>query len=321
MEIGGKALAAIVAVMLIGTTLVSFAAYSSFQDDRVVYLTVKTDKKVFGSNEDVTFQLASLRNDYVFDLVDRYDESDGVPYGGIDIWKLSDLTDLETFFDDQLIMEELRVRAEFYPYTAKIHFDHFSSEDGPLHLSWNGTVAVDECTESGHRFIYYPATSGYYIIVPCQTMDFADDDYVFIIDEKAIFYYDSLDANIDAVNHPDDNVTYDLRMRAPPGTVGEITCDLYATLDYPGDPLKFGDEVKMYWNETGVTLSTDFDTVRTLVFDISLPDQGYPNPIEPSWPAVRSTVYFDAFLTTSNGEYHFGFWGEWEGGWINVMQY
>jgi len=321
MDTSRKALAIFVAVMLIGTVYASFAVYSSFQDDRVVYLTVEADKKVFGSSENVTFRLASLRDDYEFDLVDEYYESEGVQYGGIDIFKLSDLTDLETYFDDPLIMEDLRVRAEFYPFTAKIHFDHFSSEDGPLHLSWNGTVAVDEWSESGHSFIYYPATSGHYIIVPSQTVDFASDDHVFIIDEKAIFYYDSLDANIDAVNHPYDNVTYELTMRAPPGTVGEVTCDLHATLDYPGDPLELGDEVRMYWNETGVTLSTDMDTVRTLVFNISLPDQGYPNPIETSWPAVCSTVFFDAFLTTSNGEYHFGFWGEWEGGWINVMQY
>jgi len=311
----------VVACLLLGTGLLSFAIYCSFNDGRVVYLTVEADKNVFGSNENVTFRLVSLNDNNVFDLVDPYNESDGVPYGGIDIWKLSDMTDLDTLFDDQLVMEDLRARAELYPYTAKVHFDHFSSQNGSLQLSWNGTVTVDEWSESGHRFIYYPATSGNYIIVPSQTTDFADGDYVFIIDEKAIFYYDSLDASIGAVNNPDDNVTYDIAMKAPPGTLGEMTCDLHASLYSPGNPLEIGDEVMLYWNETGVALSADVDTFRTLVFNISLPEQGYPNPFGASYAALRPEVYFDAFLVTSKGEYHFGFWGQWEGGWTDVLQY
>jgi len=104
-----------------------------------VYLTVKADQEVFTSNEKVTFHLVSLSRDREFELVDAVDEDGPSPgYGGINIWKLPDHVDLEALFDDPMIMMDyFDNRGEFYPFTGKVHFDRFSSDDGSLQLSWN----------------------------------------------------------------------------------------------------------------------------------------------------------------------------------------
>lgn len=319
--IGRKGFSLIVAGIVVGTALLCAFVYIQMEDDRVVYLTVEADKDVFTSNENVTFRLVSLSGYRDFELVDTDSDSDEGLCGGIDIWKLPETVDHDALLEDPMASQEFYSRAEFYPYTAKVHFDRFSSEDQPLQLSWNGTVAVDEWSEEGHRYLYYPATSGYYMIAPSQSVDFADEDYTFIISKNAIFYYDSLDAGIVLDVNPGENVTYDLTMRAPAGTMGTITGDLNATLYYPGDPFNVTEDARLYWNETDVTLSAGTDTLRTLTFNISVPDMGYPHPGGPWFPMVVSTIYFNAVLTTPEGEYHFGMWVQWKGGLSFVYQY
>lgn len=320
-SIGSKSLALIVAGIVVGTALLCGFVYIQMEEDRVVYLTVEADKEVFTSNENVTFRLVSLSGNRDFELVDTESGSDEGLYGGIDIWKIPETVDHDALLEDPMASQEFYSRAEFYPYTAKIHFDRFSSEDEPLQLSWNGTVAVDEWSEEGHRYLYYPATSGYYMIAPSQSVDFADDDYTFIIGKDAIFFYDSLGAGIALDVNPGENVTYDLTMRAPVGTVGTITGDLNATLSYPGDPFNATDDARLYWNETGITLSAGADTLRTLEFNISVPDMGYPHPGAPWFPTLPEMIYLDAVLTTLEGEYHFGMWVKWKGGLTFVYQY
>lgn len=318
-DIGRKGLAIIVAGIIIGTAILCAFVYLQIEKDRVVYLTVQADKDVFTSEENVTFRLVSLSRNRDFQLVDSMSD-DGV-YGGIDIWKLPETVDRKALIEDLMASQNFYSRSEFYPYAGIIHFDRFNSEDEPLQLSWNGTVAVEDWNEDVHRYRYYPATSGYYIIVPSQSMDFFNEDYTFIIGQEAIFYYDSLDAGIALDLNPGENVTYGVAMKAAPGTVGTITGDLNATLYYPGDPFNATDDTWIYWNETGIVLTADANTLRTHTFNISVPDMGYPHPGGPLYPMVVPTIYFDAVLTTPEGEYHFGMWVQWKGGVMHVFQY
>lgn len=322
-DIERKGLAIVVAGIMIGTVILCAFTFSLFDDDRAVYLTVEADKEVFTSDENVTFHLVSLSRDREFELVDAADEDEPWQgYGGLNIWKLPDHVDLDAMFDDRLVMwDYFENRGEFYPFTGKVHFGRFSSEDSPLQLSWNGTVTADDHSEEGHGLNYYPATSGHYIIVPTDRYDFADDDYTFIIDRNAIFYYQSLNAGIEMVNGPGENATFNLTMRAPPGTVGEMTGDLFATLNYPGDRFNVSDDLELHCNVTGIVLTTGSDTLHTISFNLSIPEQGNPGPVWPFTYLLVPEVYFDAVLVTSSGEYHFGMWAQWKGGMMYVFQY
>lgn len=320
---GRKNLAIIVAGIIVGTAVLCAFVYLQIENDRVVYLTVEADKNAFSSNENVTFHLVSLSRHREFELVDAGDGNEPSPtYGGINIWKVPDRVDLEALFDDPMIMwDYFDNRGEFYPFTGKVHFDRFSSEDGSLQVSWNGTVTTDDYSGESPRYNYHPATSGHYIIVPTQRYDFANEDYTFIIDQNAIFYYDSLDAGIEMANEPGENVTYELTMRAPPGTPGEMAGDLYATLAYPGDRFNVNDDIMLYLNETGIVLTGDADTLFNLSFNISILEQGNPGAVWPFTSLLDPEVYLDAVLVTVEGVYHFGMWVQWKGGMTYVFQY
>jgi hypothetical protein len=199
---------------------------------------------------------------------------------------------------------------------ATIHYDYFNSCDGPLKLSWNGTIDVRNTFTNGS--VYVPATSGYYMIEP-NFQSVSGHHIVFMLDKNAIFYYNSLKAAVNIINHPNNNVTIELALQAPPGTVGGITCDLFSDFQYY---FNLGGNSSIpnrdhYYNETGIVLTADQEVDRTITFDIAIPNFGYPSDGGYS----NTEANFEALLVTTSGNYVFGFSGEWYGGWTHVTQY
>ncbi len=314
-------MAIIVAVMLVVSSLAAFATYGSVQRNRLGYIGIEVDKEVFTSGEDVTFQLVSLTRNAKFNITDRWymdheDERDR----GFDVMKVPDVMNPETFLDDLSSLDYLRSHSTFIPI-GRAFFDHFDSRDGSLRIAWNGTVAEEDWNEDGWFVRYSPAVSGHYVIVPRISWS-SDMKVSFIIDERSMFYYDSLDIGIEPVNHPDDNLTIGLAIRAPPGTTGNISCDLNLSLSYIGSPFESAENVQVHHEETNITLSEGHDWVRTLVFNISIPDHGYvPSGEEDFRNRYFSPLVIEVVLTTAVGTYITGLSAIWDGGWEYEYQY
>jgi len=322
MRIKKQFMAIIIAVILIASSVLAYTTYVSVQEDRVGYIGIEVDKKTFNSSEDVTFHLVSLTDNAKFNITDHWVDWGDEQYDGLDIIRVPDSEDPDTFLDDQNNLDYIHFQSSYYNTVGKAHFNYFNSEDGSLQVTWNRTIRWDGMVEGNWTVVYHPAVSGYYVVAPRISWRAEEDNHVFVIDEKAIFYYDSLDTNITATNVPNTNVTIELTLQAPPGAVGNIICDLNTTLYYEANPFEYMDEVTLYHNETGIVLTSDQDRVITIIFNVSVPDHGYETPFEDEYDDnYFSVLSFDIVLTTSIGDYISGFEAEWDGGWEYNCQY
>ncbi|OPX58052.1 MAG: hypothetical protein A4E29_01662 [Methanomassiliicoccales archaeon PtaB.Bin134] len=321
MRIKWRYMAIMVVVMLVISSLTAYVAYESVQRNRLGYIGVEVDKEVFTADEDVTFQLVSLTRNARFNITDRwYMDQEDERNRGFDVLRVPDVMDPETFLDDLSSLDYLRSRSTFFP-VGRAFFDHFDSRDGSIRIAWNGTVAEEGWNENGSFLRYSPAVSGHYVIVPRSSWS-PDMKVSFMINERSMFYYDSLNIDIEPVNHPDDKLTLGLALRAPPGTAGEISCDLNLSLSYFGSPFELSENVLAFHEETGIILSEGQDWVRTLVFNISIPDHGYvPNGEDDFRNRYFSPLVIDVVLTTAVGTYITGLSAIWDGGWEYEYQY
>ncbi len=312
-------MAIMIAAILIVSSVVSLFAYQSAQEDRIAYIGVEADKKVFNSSEMVTFRLMSLSEGVEFDVIDHWTAWGEFDRCGIYVVKIPETIDPDALFDDLGALYRLNVQAHYH--AGHVHFDHFDDEDELLELSWNGTLSETIWGEN-RTTVFTPATSGYYVILP-STGDYreGDENYVYVIDGGAVFYYRSLDANVTATIAPDTNVTYEVSLKAPAGTVGSIACDLHVEMDYPGDPWDGSGSAHIYYDELGLSLTATHETKLTYTFNISVPDHGYVRYDDDIPIYSFCAVSFDAVLVTPTGNYSFGQYGVWDGEWTDVIQY
>jgi len=303
--------------MLVATSVIALSINTSIQDNRVAYITVKVDKVSYDAGENITFQLASITEGVDFNITDQGNEY-GSNSGGVNIIGIPDTMDPYELLDDAASIYDLnRMLLWGANELATIHYGYFNSTDGPLTLSWNGTARVHSLVN--YTYSFYTATSGYYLIVP--DLEMAQDEHlVFVLDENAIFYYNSMDVLIDITNNPDTNVTVDLSLKAPSGTDGNMVCDIYTTLqyhDYTDENSSYQDSFHMY-NQTGVVITADQAVHVIFTHSARIPDHGYP---EEGGGVSYSFLNFEGTIVTPSGNYTFYFTGRWDGGWEDVAQY
>lgn len=321
MRIKWRYMAIIVAVMLAISSLTAFVAYESVQGNRLGYIGIEVDKEVFTSEEDVTFRLVSLTLNAKFNITDRwYMDQEDDSNRGFDIVRVSDDVNPETFLDDPSSLDYMRSHPTYIP-VGRAFFDYFDSRDGSLLITWNGTAVEENLDGNGSFMRYSPAVSGHYVIIPRISWS-SDMKVSFMINERSVFYYDSLTIGLEPRNHPDTNLTLMIALSAPPGVVGDITCDLDLHLDYHGSIFESMESANELFTESGIVLGEGRDWVRTLVFNISIPDHGYvPIGNEDFHNRYFSPLRIDVVLTTTVGTFVTGFSAIWDGGWDYEYQY
>ena len=160
----------------------------------------------------------------------------------------------------------------------------------------------------------FPANNGYYVILP-DFLYASSHRIQFNIDRGAIFHYSGLNAGINITNNPSNNVTVKLSLGAPPGTTGNLTCQLYSNFQYTEFPTGNITETTVFprshYHNESLVLASGSDVIRTMLFEAKVPDHGDPAGDDTSF----QFAYFDALLVTPVVNYTFGFNGIWNGGW------
>lgn len=196
-----KYLAIIVVVMIVGVALLASLVYSSVQGSRIAYIAVRTDKDVYTSDENVTFRLVPLTDGIEFTMGGQND-----PRYGMHVVRIPDDVDPAEILTDPLLLDRI------YSWERKsiiLPIETFNSADGPLEMSWNGTIQIynDELVDdpevgwSQKQYQWVSATSGHYLLYP-RLQWYAGHVTKCMLDESSIFYYESLNVNISAVHSP-----------------------------------------------------------------------------------------------------------------------
>jgi hypothetical protein len=316
-------LAVIVVGILITGSVVAVIVYNNAQNSRIAYISVKTDRSFYDAGENVTFKLFDNTPDIDFNVTDPGNDPQRIvqSMGEINIIKIPDFVDPDWVVthplsrnDDLSIPKPFRIDA----YVATIHYDYFNSKQSALNLSWDGMiVAPNEFTGD---VSYFPANTGYYVIMP-DFLYASSHKIQFNIDRGAIFHYNGLNAGINITNNPSHNVTVNLSLRAPPGTTGNLTCQLYSNFQYTEFPTENITETTVFprshYHNESMVLTSESDIIRTMLFDAKVPDHG----VSAGGASFFQLAYFDALLVTPIGNFTFGFNGIWDGGWRDVQQY
>jgi hypothetical protein len=185
--------------MIVGVALFASLVYGSVQQSRIAYIAVRTDKDVYTSAEDVTFKLMPLTEGIQFTLSGWMDPN----YNGVHVIRIPDDVDPAEVVTNTSLLDRFRSWDRGY---ANLPIETFNSTGEPLEMSWNGTIRVanelvnDLETEPSN--IYYKwanATSGYYLLYPRLQWSYGHVTK-FLLDDSAVFYYDSLDVNISTVH-------------------------------------------------------------------------------------------------------------------------
>jgi hypothetical protein len=225
MRLQRKFLAVIIcAIFLITIVLASFVVNAT-KESKVAYVSAKADKPSYSFGEDVTFQLYSLTPDVEF-VGTGLASIDFYNYGneGVHIVRIPDDVDP----NEVLVNESLFSRVPSWDqYGPVVSFSTFSSTDGPLKLSWNGTYPVDRYSPTPG---YVVASAGYYMIYP--VLDWISGHSVmFMLDRNAIFHLDSLNITMEPSYDQDTNkLTLSVEVAGPTDYDATIHCQLNATL-------------------------------------------------------------------------------------------
>lgn len=192
-----KYLAVIVVAMILGVALLASLVYGSVQDSRIAYIAVRADKDVYTSGENVTFKLVSLTDGIEFTMDGRNDLRNGMH-----VVRIPDSVDPTEILNDPFLLDRM------YSWERRsiiLPIETFNSADGPLEMSWNGSIQVynDELIDDPevgwyqkqHQWV--SATSGYYLLYPRLEWS-AGHVTKCMLDESSMFYYDSLNVNISA---------------------------------------------------------------------------------------------------------------------------
>jgi hypothetical protein len=320
MRVEKLVLVLLLVTLLITSSVAAVFVYNSMENGRIVHISVRTDKTYYDAGEKVTFKLIDNNPNIEFNVTDPNNSPQNIMINRvvINIFKIPDDMNLDQVVTDLSNNNQLWEHLQTETGLITVHYDYFSSQETPKSMSWDGMITVHNTLSED--VLYLPATSGHYVIVP-NFLGASDHQIKFNIDRGAIFYYNSLNAGINITNNPDNNVTVKLSLGAPPGTNGNLTCELYSNFDYSGSPPSNLTNMTVpngnhYHNET-IVLASGSETTRTLVFDVQIPDDGEPAGGGRSFPGV----IFEALLVTPVGNYTFGFNGIWKEGWVEVQQY
>jgi hypothetical protein len=312
--------ALIMVAILFSGSVVAVFVYTNLQNGRIVHISVMMDRPSYSAGENVTFKLIDNTPDIEFNLSDPNSSPQNIVFGSgeINIVRIPDDVDPDTVVTD--LSDENRFQRQLSTElsVATVHYGYFNSQEAPKNMTWDGTIAVH--SPLVEDISYTTATTGYYVIVP-NFLSAADHRVHFDVDRGAIFYYDSLDARVNITNNPDHNVTTRLLLGAPPGTVGDLTCELFTDFQYTEFPATNTSSTTVlksdnYHNET-LILTPGNDVLRTIVYEAKIPDHGEKVGGTTSF----QMAFFHALLVTPVGNYTFGFGGTWDGAWEHVYQY
>lgn len=195
-----KYLALIMVIMIIGVALLSSVVYSSVQANRIAYIAVRADKEVFTSAENVTFKLIPLAEGVQFTMNEQelYDR-----YYGVHVVKIPSEIDPAEVTANISLLDKLN---SWDRSNIIVPVPSFNSTGEPLELSWNGTMLVGNDLLNGTEWV--KATSGYYLLYP--RLQWSEGHVTkFMLDDNAVFYYDSLSTNI-STHHTADS--FSMRM-------------------------------------------------------------------------------------------------------------
>ncbi|HEY3419453.1 MAG TPA: hypothetical protein VGK23_02785 [Methanomassiliicoccales archaeon] len=310
----------ILVIILISGWVTALFVYDSIQNSRIIHLAVKVDRPSFEAGENVTFKLIDNTPDIKFNATDPNNspQSITIGMGEINIVKIPDNIDLDTVVED--LSNKNAINRYFHPEfnVATIHYEYFDSNEKSKNMSWDG--AITEYRPFNRDFSPTQATSGYYVIVP-NFLGATGHRVELDAPQGAIFYYHGLDAKFNITNDPDHSITVRLSLGAPPEAMGVLKVELFTDFQYTKFPIGNISRTTMlerdhYHNET-LVLTPGMDTLRTIVYDVRIPDHGERFGDAFSFQAAN----FDAMLVTSFGNYTFGTSGIWNGGWENNYQY
>lgn len=186
MRLKKKYLAIIVVIMLVGVAFVASMVYGSVQSTRVAYVAVRADKEVFTGAEDVTFKLVPLTDGVQFTVDDWYDKN----WNGVHVVRIPDSVDPGEVVTNISLLNQFSSWDRGY---AIVPTGSFNSTGEALELSWNGTLGVYNFVTGEEDWV--GATSGYYLLYPRLQWSYGHVTK-FMLDEGAVFYYDSLNANV-----------------------------------------------------------------------------------------------------------------------------
>ena len=179
--------------MIVGVALLASLVYGSVQETRIAYIAVRTDKDVYSSDENVTFELVPLTEGVQFTMDGWKD-----PYrNGVHVVRIPDNVDPSEVVSDPLVLDRIR---SWDRERVILPVETFNSSHGPLEMSWNGTMEVmNEMAESTQ---WAKATSGYYLLLPMLQWSYGHVTK-FMLDDAAVFYYDSINVDINTVRTDD----------------------------------------------------------------------------------------------------------------------
>lgn len=188
-----KYTAVIIVAMIVGVALLASLVYGSVQDSRIAYITVRTDKDVYTSDENVTFRLVPLTEGLEFTL----DGSKNPYQNGVHVIRIPDDVDPGEVVTDTSLLYQI---GSWGRGRIILPIETFSSGGEPLEMSWNGTMSINNELTGGVDWA--KATSGYYLLYP--RLERSQGHVTkFMMDDAAVFYYESLNVNISAVHSYD----------------------------------------------------------------------------------------------------------------------
>jgi len=287
MRLKKRYLAAIIVFIIIVVAALASVIYSSVQAERIAYIAVHADKDVFTSDENVTFQLVPLTEGVQFTV----EGGDGMNGYGVHVIRIPDSV------DPKEVVTNVSLLNDIYSWDhgrVILPVDSFNSTGEPLRMSWDGTLdyyeyyteyetyAEDEAWANARA----KATSGYYILCPYLQWSYGHITK-FMLDEGAIFYYDSLNVNITTDRSKD---SFSMSMNISLGKdMPEGEYKLFSRLQ----PMSYED------GQSGTRLNQNFTLMKGGSVHIDL------GPIKAD---EYSSATYDAVIRGPNGElYAFGF--------------
>lgn len=289
MKLKKKYLAALVALLLVMTAVVSSIIVSSVQGSRIAYVAVSADKESYSLGENVTFKLRPLSQGVDFTIGGGYvDPNTGIGYGEmVTIIRIPDGMDLHSIIDDPDVLNDMYSWRNHNSINLPI--PAFSSSGESLSMSWNGTIKAYDRNYTG--YVWGQATAGYYLLYPDHFYSTFSSDRVikFFLDHSSIFYYDGLDVDYNFTTEGQrTNLIMNLTLPSDFTPSSGSPLEGYLSAFIPtGGPMN----ASSFFNQT-----LDLRPGETTTISIALPS------------AYRSSLTLDAILTTGSGRFIFGFY-------------
>ncbi len=190
MRLKKKALALVVAIMIIATVVVSYQMLAFAHSFKIGYVTAEASQTSFVDGEDVSFTLRSLTPDVPYSI------GTYMSVAGVYVCKVpQDRTPGEYLHDlGEVSYFSTPPNYGFVPFTT------FNSTDAPMTLHWNGTYAVNSIGDI--RTTYYKATAGDYILFPLFN-NIVGGTVKPVLSTASIFHYDSMQVELKVTAMPD----------------------------------------------------------------------------------------------------------------------